>query len=83
MKRYFKKGDRVKILCGHPIIQDGKYFDINPEWVGKEAVIEYSYYEEYGGDPKNDWLKNSYAVCFLETNENVSWFNYKQLELIK
>ena len=70
----FKKGDIVKRNVGHIIweIQNGetKWIDIEPESVGKEFVIEYSYFEKYGGGEDD---KNKYSLISLEDGGLSAW----------
>jgi hypothetical protein len=80
-KQKFKRGNLVKILVGHQIFsnEDGKIktIDISPENVGREAIIEYSYAERYGG---NDF--KSYSVVFLDTGGSMSWQPENQMEFV-
>lgn len=49
----------------------------NDEYNGKEAIIQYSYKDKYGGNNIND-----YSVVFKEDGNSLAWLNTSELELI-
>ncbi|MFW6243142.1 MAG: hypothetical protein ACOC2W_03190 [bacterium] len=63
MVQKFKRGNLVLI--------------INGEYEGKEAIIQYSYKDKYGG---NDI--DSYSIVFTEDGNSLAWLNTKELQLI-
>jgi len=78
MEQKYKRGNKVKVLFGHPVWGNGKAVtDMCPDEVGKEAIIVGSYADQYGGDNISD-----YTIMFLETGNRVSWKDEKQLEFI-
>jgi len=72
----FKRGDIVKRNVGHIIWQSKPneegvdWIDIEPESANKEAVIEYSYFEKFGGDDSD---KNKYSIIMLDTGGSSAW----------
>lgn len=78
VQQKFKRGNKVKILFGHPI-WGGKegISDMCPQEVGQEALIIGSYADQFGG---ND--REIYTIIFCETGDEESWKSEKQLEFI-
>lgn len=64
MEQKFKRGNLVLIISG--------------EYKGKQAIIQYSYKDKYGGDDIN-----SYSVVFVETGHSVAWLTTSELELVE
>lgn len=78
MNQKFKRGNKVKVLFGHPIWSGGKVSDMVPEEVGTECIIIGSYADQYGG---ND--RDSYTVIFCDTGLETSWKQESQLEFVE
>ena len=86
MPQKFKRGNLVKILVGHRIWtrhEDGTITerDIRPDWVGKQVIIDYNYFEKYGGVFEDS--QDSYSIVFLENGSSSAWFNAIDLEFIE
>lgn len=78
MEQKFKRGNKVKVLFGHPIWSNKEgTTDMCPEEVGQEALIVGSYADQYGGSNHKD-----YTIMFCETGSETSWKSENQLELI-
>ncbi len=81
MEQKFKRGNLVRVLQGHMLWtnENGKvtWHDISPETVGKQAIVEYSYKERYGG---ND--VDSYSIMWMDTGHTLAWKHTNELELI-
>lgn len=78
MEQKFKRGNKVKVLFGHPIWSNKEgTSDMCPEEVGQEALIVGSYADQYGGSNRKD-----YTIMFCETGSETSWKSESQLELI-
>lgn len=81
----YQRGNRIRIVTvGHPLWKaDGKggttVVDMAPEKVGKEAIVEYSYRERYGGSIEN---QPSYSIVWVDTGYSESWKYEYQMELI-
>jgi len=79
MIQKFKRGNKVRILFGHPMWGAGTDVeDISPEEVGKEAIIQYSYADQYGGTNRKD-----YSIVFCDTGNSMAWKSEEQMELIE
>ena len=80
----YKRGTLVRITFGHPIwsMENGERVthDMSPEEVGKEAIIEYSYKERYGGSSEDS--ANSYSIVFLEDGNSTAWKQLSQIEYV-
>lgn len=73
------RGNIVKILFGgYGWSSDEGDYDTQPEIVGKEAVIEYSYGQKY----ENGNNIGDYAIMFLDNGCFQAWFRESQLEFI-
>lgn len=78
MEQKFKRGNLVKVLVGQQVwASTERLKDISSDYVGKTAVIEYSYAEKYGGDNTN-----SYSIMFTDTGSTLAWKNDNELEFI-
>lgn len=78
MEQKFKRGNLVKVLVGQQFWTSTEGFkDISSDYIGKTALIEYSYSEKYGGSNTN-----SYSIMFTETGSTLAWKNDNELELI-
>lgn len=77
MEQKFKRGNLVRVLVGQQVHTNKGIEDISPEDVGREAIIEYSYAEEYGGDDIN-----SYSIIFLDDGSSLAWKSTNELEFI-
>lgn len=80
-KQKFKKGNLVKVLTGHKIheFRGGNHgsIDLRPEDIGREAIIDYSYAEKYGGTDIDN-----YSIVFRDTGASLSWKRTDELEFI-
>jgi hypothetical protein len=78
MEQKFKRGNLVKVLLGQKIWTNTEGFKyISSDYVGKTALIEYSYSDKYGGGNTN-----SYSIMFTDTGSTLAWKNYNELEFI-
>lgn len=74
----FKSGNLVKVLVGHQIFSTKEgIIDICPEYVGRKAIIRYSYAEEYGGDNTDN-----YSIIWLDNGGSLAWKHESELELL-
>lgn len=74
----FKRGNLVKVLVGHQIWSNKEgVTDISPEDVGRNAIIEYSYAEKYGGGDVD-----SYSIIWCDTGGSLAWKRTNELELL-
>lgn len=78
MEQKFKRGNLVKVLVGHEVWSNkGGISDVRPEDVEREAIIEYSYNDKYGGGNIND-----YSIIWRDTGSSMAWKGANELELI-
>lgn len=77
----YKKGDRVKVLIGHPMWQsdgEGKVrnFDCRPELTQDVATVEYSYGEKSETDSRYSPGEQGYKSYSLKFDKygSISWF---------
>lgn len=74
----FKRGNLVKVLVGHRIWDFKRgAIDISPEYIGRKAIIQYSYAESYGGDNTDN-----YSIIWLDSGGSLSWKHESELELL-
>jgi len=77
-KQKFQRGNLVEVLVGHQIYDSRKgIIDISPEDVGRQAIIEYSYNDEYGGGDTD-----SYSIMFCDDGNTVAWKSTEELKFI-
>ena len=77
-KQKFKRGNVVEILIGCPSSINGKSFDMEPEMVGRKAVICGSYSDIHSGDDIDN-----YAIVFMDDGSFLAWKRENQLKLIE
>lgn len=84
MEQKYKKGTIVRVIFGHPVwthTENGvQVQDIRSDTVGKLAVIEGSYFDQYGGNP--EYGKDHYSVIYMNGNSE-AWKYDKQLEFVE
>lgn len=87
MEQKFKRGNKVKVLVGsfywHP---DGKggvaTTDLDPDQIGKEAVIIGSYADIFPFHYPED-RRHIYKIIFCETGNTLAWKQETDLEFIE
>lgn len=75
---FYKEGDRVECLFGHPMWKNpgAELIDISPDLVGLKGTIEYSYVTKYGGTGLDN-----YRVLW-ENGVSIAWYSLGQLKRI-
>lgn len=81
MQKY-QKGDRVKVLVGHPIwSNNGGWLDVAPQLTQDIATVEYTYGEMSEIDSKYSKGENGYKEYSLKFDKHgsVAWFDEKNI----
>ncbi len=82
IEQKYKKGDRVKVLIGHPIWtisgkNKGQVMDAMPQLVEDTATVEYTYGEKSETDwkfSKGDSGYKQYCLNF-DKHGSIAWFD--------
>ncbi len=74
----FKRGNLVEVLVGNLIwTKERGEFDMSPDYVGRKAIIEYSYAEKFGGDDVD-----RYSIIWQDTGDSLAWKRTNELKFI-
>lgn len=85
MQKY-QKGDRVKVLVGHPMWSTkGGWLDINPELTEDAGTIEYTYGQMSEIDSRYSTGEQGYRqYCInFDKHGSISWFDEENIVLEK